>query len=314
MIADRRIHWVRVLGSLFTIALLIYLVSRLGWNEILAAVLQIEAWRFVVVMGVMMVSRLAVSGRWYSLLQGAGAGISFTRSVQITFAGLFAANFLPTTVGGDVVRIAAAIQSGCDEAIGVASVIVDRIIGLVGMAIALPFGIGPLLMHAPLASHPSGSGDASASRWGLMLLGSWAVDMRQRVGEQATRLKAALLIWRGQPAALGRSIAATGLHMLCLFTAISLVLGGLEDPLGFARIAGLWSLTYFVTLLPFSINGLGIQELSMVFIFSELGGVSMHNSLTLSLLMRTLFVLASLPGAFFLPTILARRRGEGGPG
>jgi uncharacterized membrane protein YbhN (UPF0104 family) len=313
VIAERRIFWVRLLGSLITVALLIYLVNRLGWDEILAAILQIEAWRFVAVAGLMLVSRLAVSGRWYSLLQSARAGIPFSRSVEITFAGLFAANFLPTTVGGDVVRIAAAIQWGCDEAVSVASVIVDRIVGLLGMAIAVPFGIGPLLQYAPATSRTLGGEHAFAPRWGWMLLSTWTVSLPQKISKQMARLKEALLMWRGQPAALARALMATGLHMTCLFGAITLILGGLKDPLAFGRIAGLWSITYFVTLLPFSINGLGIQELSMVFIFSELGRISMDNSLTLSLLMRTLFVLASLPGALFLPTILAKRRNEGSP-
>lgn len=298
----------RVAGTLITAGLLIYLVARLGWREVLSAVLEIEAWRFGLAVILIMISRLAVSGRWYSLLQGAKVGIPFSRSVQITFAGLFAANFLPTTVGGDVVRIAGAIQSGCDDALSVASVVVDRVVGLLGMVIALPSGILQAIQYgAGLAHLPEGEGGV-ACRWGWISLSVWPAGLGGKVRRQLVRLKQALLVWRGEPAALGRAMLATGAHMICLFAAVSVILGGMEDPLAFARIAGLWSLTYFVTLLPFSINGLGIQELSMVFIFSEFGGISMHTSLTLSLLMRTLFVLASLPGALFLPTILSRRK------
>jgi len=41
-----------------------------------------------------------------------------------------------------------------------------------------------------------------------------------------------------------------------------------------------------------------------------LGGVSMQAALTLALLIRTLFWLASLPGAFFLPALLSRKQEE----
>jgi len=72
-------------------------------------------------------------------------------------------------------------------------------------------------------------------------------------------------------------------------------------------IAGLYSLVYFVTLVPISINGYGVQEISMTLIFSNLGRASLQTGLTAALLFRTLMMIASLPGAFFIPDILASR-------
>jgi len=70
-------------------------------------------------------------------------------------------------------------------------------------------------------------------------------------------------------------------------------------------IAGLWSATYFITLLPISINGMGVQELSMAFFFSSIAGISPSSALTLALLMRVIQMLASLPGVLSLPDIIA---------
>ncbi len=67
----------------------------------------------------------------------------------------------------------------------------------------------------------------------------------------------------------------------------------------------MYTLTYFVTLIPISINGLGVQELSMTFLLIQLGGLTSSESATIALLTRVLFILTSLPGAFFLPSILA---------
>jgi hypothetical protein len=92
---------------------------------------------------------------------------------------------------------------------------------------------------------------------------------------------------------------------ICTFAQIWILLQGMGQPLPFGLIAGLWSLTYFVTLLPVSINGMGVQELSTALIYTSLGGVTGAASLTLALLMRILQMLASLPGALFIPGILA---------
>jgi hypothetical protein len=69
----------------------------------------------------------------------------------------------------------------------------------------------------------------------------------------------------------------------------------------------LWSLVYFITLLPFSINGYGLQEVSLAFIFTRLGGLSSPTALTLAILVRTITMIASLPGALFVPGIMAAR-------
>ena len=68
------------------------------------------------------------------LLRSAGTGISTRLSTQITFAGLFAANFLPTTIGGGVVRLTWTIRLGYDQAVCVASLVADRLVGMAGGA------------------------------------------------------------------------------------------------------------------------------------------------------------------------------------
>lgn len=86
---------------------------------------------------------------------------------------------------------------------------------------------------------------------------------------------------------------------------VSVILKGLGDPISFWKVGGLWVLIYFITLLPISINGLGLQEFSLSLIYTNLAGVSEANSLVLALLMRVIFMIASLPGAIFLPEVLS---------
>jgi uncharacterized membrane protein YbhN (UPF0104 family) len=93
--------------------------------------------------------------------------------------------------------------------------------------------------------------------------------------------------------------------MLCLFGAIYIFAYDLGSHASFWEIAGLWSLTYFITLLPVSINGYGLQELSFTFFMSNVAGLSAAVSLSLAVLIRAYFILSSLPGAIFLPSIMS---------
>ncbi len=238
---------------------------------------QIDGWRFGLAILLVGISRLAVAGRWQVLIQSAGTGIRAAQSIQITFAGLFAANFLPTTIGGDVVRLAWVIRLGCDRAVSVASLVADRLVGMAGMA-------SPNWLALP-----------------------WLRPLQTKVANFTRRTLQVLQLWMSKPRALLLALAFTWVHMLCTFGIVWLLLGGMGEQISFWLVMGLWSAAYFVTLLPISINGMGVQELAMTFFYTTLGGISAPNGLTLALLMRLIQMLASLPGALFLPQILAGR-------
>jgi hypothetical protein len=122
------------------------------------------------------------------------------------------------------------------------------------------------------------------------------------------RIYAALKLWLRQPRALVLSVGFTWVNMLCLFSVLSLVINSQGQDMPFWLIGGLYSLVYFVTLIPISINGYGLQEFSMALIFSNLGRASISEGLAAALLFRTIMMLVSLPGALFVPDILASKR------
>ena len=295
----------RLIGTLIGVSLLVYLLSRQGWTEIVAAIRQIPLTSFALACGFMFVSRLAVCARWYALLRSSGTGVNFPTATKLTFAGLFAANFLPTTIGGDVVRLAGGMRISQERATCAASIVVDRLVGMAGMATAAPIGLVKLVgwlipETTPSVTNVLASG-ALARLPGLKGGGRLAEWIRKAV----RRIVELLDLWIHRPAALLEAYGYTWVHMLCLFLLMWLLLKGMGEGISFWLTAGLWSLTYFITLVPFSINGLGIQELTAAFIFSQFGGVSAASSLTLGLLIRTLGMAASLPGALFISETLS---------
>lgn len=288
--------WLRWFGTILAVGLLIYLLSQQGWSEITSAAKQIAWWRFVVAIILVVISRFAVAGRWHILMRSARTGITTRQSIRLTFAMLFSSNFLPTTIGGDVVRLAGAIRLGFDQAISLASLVVDRLVGMTGMAMALPFGIPAYILHLRSPSAAS------------MAVIPWLDPLLQKTKKFFQDLLQALQVWQKQPKSLVEALGFTWIHMLCTFGIVKLLLGGMGEQISFWLVMGLWSATYFVTLLPISINGMGVQELAMTLFYVTLGGISQSSGLTLALLMRLLQMVASLPGALFIPDILAGRK------
>ncbi len=298
----------RVTGTIVALVLMAYLLYEQGWGEIEAAIRQIEPWRLVLALAVIMVSRLAVAGRWYILLRSGGVQITPAQSLQITFAGLFANNFLPTTVGGDVIRLAGALRLKCDAAISAASLIADRLVGMTGMLMAVPFGLPRLMqIHDLRELFPSNSALIQANL-AAVPLGNFFLKAWDKGLGLLRRLFSALSLWLKQPRALAQALIFTWINMVCLFIALSLFFGGMGEDISFWMVAGLYSFVYLVALIPISINGYGLQEISMTLVFSRLGGASLAASLTAALLFRTTMMVASLPGVLFVPGLIAYTR------
>lgn len=292
---------IRFAGTLIALVLLGVLISQQSWKEIWLAIQQIPRWRLVLSLLLMLVSRLAISLRWYNLLQVTDLKVSFTRTLRITLAGLFATNFLPTTIGGDVVRLAGLLQLQLDSAVSAASLIADRLVGITGMSMMIPFSLPAL--SGILGAPPPES--ALLPAFSALPAGSWLHKILEHSRNFVARLYASMRLWFRNPLSLLKALICTWAHMMCVFTILYLLLGGIGEYMPIWMIGGLYSLVYFVTLIPVSINGYGVQEISMALIFSNLGQASLSGGLTVALLFRTVMLLASLPGALFLPDILA---------
>jgi len=274
-------------GTILAVGLLIVLLKDDGWAEIVDSLKKIETADLLWVALLFLVSRIATVWRWHVLLRSGGIDMHIKDSMVLTFTGLFASNFLPTTIGGDVVRLAGAMQMGFDRAVCLASIAADRLIGMLGMSMTLPIGL--------------------VQSWSLFQVpvSFSLVAFIQRPLAFIKRTTSVFTIWLKKPTALLWSLFFTWIHMLCLFSSITIFVDDLGSHISFWMIAGLWSLTYFITLIPISINGYGLQELSFTFFMSNVAGLTPAVSLIVIVLLRAYSILASLPGAFFLPSILS---------
>lgn len=274
-------------GTLLAIVLLYRLLEENG-GEFLVAIRAIKPGDLLWVALLVLISRLAVTCRWHVLLRSGGVQIRFRDSLSLTFMGLFATNFLPTTIGGDVVRLVGVMQMGCDRAVSLASLAADRLIGMAGMAMTVPLGV--------------------FYSWNVLQNIPFTISLFSGFRKLTLFLKrtvSTFSIWFRKPASLLAALAFTWVHMLCLFGSIYILVDDLGMHASFWMIAGVWSVTYFITLIPISINGYGVQELVFTFLLSNIVGFDPTVAATIALLIRVYFLLFSLPGAAFLPAILS---------
>jgi glycosyltransferase 2 family protein len=274
-------------GTVLAIVLLVVLLSQSGWQDVSAALKRISFWNLALAFGCIVLSRLCITARWYVLLRSGGVKIPFKDAASLVFTGLFANNFLPTTIGGDVVRLAGAMQMGYDRAVCLASIAADRVVNMVGMSLASPLGFWQLFQVGTLQS--------------LALAGFW-----QKGRDFILKTLQALTLWLKQPSALLAALGFALVHMLFSFGANYILIDGLGGTLPYWKVIGLFSLAYFVSLVPISINGYGVQELTVTFLLSTFGGVSVPVSATVAVLHRMLMMVVSLPGALTLPGVMAK--------
>ena len=279
-------------GTVLSIGIMIYLLSRVGWGEAWQTIRQLTAWRILLVFVLVVVSRSAIIARWYTLLKDQNPTLSITDTIKLTFAGLFASNVLPTTIGGDVLRLAGSVRLGLSTSLAAASLVVDRLVGMTGMALMLPFSLPGLnaYLNSRAIATPTGS---------------MAVPLLSRVRSGFKKIWDDLRFWSKHPLILLKALGFSLIHQAAIYLIIRVLIEGMGETLSFWQIAGIWSLTYFITLLPISINGLGLQEVTITNLNTLLGGLSPATSISLAIILRLVWLVASLPGAFFIGEVLA---------
>jgi uncharacterized membrane protein YbhN (UPF0104 family) len=290
----QRKNWswrLRVAGTVLSLILLVWLLWQQDWIAIMEAIQALPLWIFIVGLAIMVVRHMWNTTRWLVLMRAQKIPIRFTRAFQLVFAGLFVSNFLPSMVGGDVVRISGILQESENRVAGAASVVVDRLVGVFGMLFVLPFS-APLL-NLILTKD-------------LLLVGS--VDLGKskfsdKIRDGLKETSQALRIWLGKPLSLVLSLLASWLSVFSYLCCVLLLAKGIGIPVNLMDIAGATALTYFITMIPLSINGYGIRELAVMGFYTHFGA-STEQATVLALTTRFLFLLVSLPGFLWVGKVM----------
>ncbi|HET9266832.1 MAG TPA: lysylphosphatidylglycerol synthase transmembrane domain-containing protein [Vicinamibacterales bacterium] len=293
--------------SVVSVTLLAWLLRGLDTHALGQLLLTLPGWYYAVSLVVIVGGQILYAWRWWLLLSIAGLNISPGAAVRSYLIGVFANNFLPSTIGGDATKIYYLGRAHGYRTI-LASVVVDRMLGLGSLSLfaaaaawAVPASSARFAALRLAVTAAAGGacaiivlamiGTGGARRW-LAPFGASAVKIADRL--QRLRLDMAQLL--RQP----RVLACSGAIVLGYFLSLSLVylwfpgLGGASPP-GLLAVFTAVTMTGVLSNVPISLNGLGVREQLHVWLFAPLG-VPREVAVAISLLLFSHILVTSLGG------------------
>jgi len=296
----RGVALIRGVGTLLLVG---WVLFRTDWSEFARTVAAANPVYLALSLALAPVLPWINAWKWQRLLRARQISVRQADCFRLYLIGYFYSNFLPTSVGGDVVRMAIVGQRTRRPDDAAASVFVERFSGLSVLALlailVAPFGAREL--------YPA------TVRSGLVLLGAgylvllWAV-LDPRAERLSTRWKhrwgigilarthASIGRYRGQPRELTVSLLLSFAFYAGAILNTYLSARAFRAELSLTQAALATPLILAITLLPASIGGLGLLEWACVFALGGYG-VLPAAGLAAALLMRFKNLLLGILGA-----------------
>ena len=289
--------------AFLSVTILVYLLARLDLGESGDALAAVDVRYFLAAVVVDAAARVTMIGRWALLLRASGAPVSVWAAGRIFLISSFVGMALPAG-GADVTRAYALSRQTADGREALASVAVDR---LLGVSALLTLGVVGLALSTPGTARPLGelvaglslatAGALSAAFWADGLLGRLLpVRLQQTpLGRWLMLVAEGIARYRGRPGVLAAvfslSLGVQWLRIIEVFligTGLSL---GVE--LGYYLI--FMPIGLLALMLPISIAGVGVPQGIIVWLLRPVG-VPDAQSFALSTLIVVLGMIGTLPG------------------
>ncbi len=260
--------------------------------------------------------QICVGGlRWRSVLLAMGARFSIPDAIRLFYIGAFFSQALPSSVGGDPVRMYKTYRLGLSVREAVNGVLLERVFTVLSLVLLVD---ATQPWFTPRGDHPSA--DLILPTIILITVAAFAGVGVLMVLD---RLPGALMRWRvvrglGNLGIDGRKVFLSRRHLprvlfwgvlthFNISLAVFLLAMGLDLDVTMVDCLTLIPLVMLIITIPISIGGWGVRETVMVALFG-LVGVSNEGALVLSVLIGLVGITASLPGG--LIWLLSRDEGE----
>jgi glycosyltransferase 2 family protein len=290
-----------------TIVMLAWLSSHAHLSELRLPAAQLETvlW-LAAALAMTMVGIVLSALRWQRVLLALELPVGLLTLARHHLAGLFVGNFLPTTIGGDVVRASRLSASNGQTPATVASVILERLTGWLVLPVLslLALLVNPNLRRiAPRA--------AETAQWVALttlglLVALLVVAASPRVGRLVAgtagwrRFTGAVHLWldraRRRPGLAFEILTAGFAYQLAVMLAAFLAAKTLGLAVGWTAILAFFPIVAIIQVLPLTVGGLGTREAALVFFLAPLG-VPRADAFALGLLVYLVNLGVSLLGA-----------------
>lgn len=287
----------RIVAALLLLGILGYFAD---WDQIYRLLNTFQLSQLPLVFGLITLSVLVSAFKWGILLRAQNNRVGFGSLFRIYLIGLFFNNFLPSSIGGDGIRIVLAGKY-CDRtASATASVVMERSVATVSLAL---LGLGGSVFAKE--SYPPAVGLLGM----LLLVGiivtailltGWVPDFVKRqnskLGKAWVSFSKSAGDLKRQPRALLVNLLLSLLFQIIVAMVVASIMGGLG-----LVIPGLFDL-FFITaaasvlaMAPVGLNGYGLREGAYILLLRPFG-YTVASALTVSILFGIFVSIFSLTG------------------
>ena len=246
--------------------------------------------------------------RWGALLHAQHVSVTYGALAKSFLVATFYNNFLPSNIGGDVIRIADTAKPAGGRTLAATVVLVDRAVGLVALVLVAALGATAAshAMPGPIGAKTLWLGFGLAAFVGTPALmhpefvrrvcAPLRVFHQEWVDERLRRLILAIERFRAQPASLLLCfVGAIGVQ-LALVGSYAAIAHSMAIPISTLDLMLIVPVSFIVQMVPLSINGFGLREATFGFYFTRLG-LPLESALALSFVSTALTMLFSTSGA-----------------
>ena len=247
--------------------------------------------------------------RWGLLLRAQHIRLPLGFLTRSFLVATFFNNFLPSNIGGDVVRVADTAAAAGSKTLATTVVLLDRGLGLLGLVLVAAIGatMGPAVADGgPIAPAMLWSGFCAAAvlvtptllrpHAVIRLLQPLRAVHPTWVDERLTRLTAALARFGRAPEAVLWCFAGAVAVQAVIVGFYAAIARSMNIPIGVPELAVIVPISLIVQMIPLSMNGFGVREATFGFYFTRLG-LPLESALLVSLTGAALIMLFSLTGA-----------------
>ena len=307
--AARR-HLFLVLKISVSIILLVVLFRQIDVARLWTTVRQASIVWLVVALGIYGVNLLVSTWRWHLLLHAQQVAIRRRSLLGSFLVATFFNNFLPSNIGGDVIRISDTAGPAQSKTRATAVVLTDRALGLMALVLVAATGasvaaavhpaalpIWPVYLWAGFLAFVAAASPAVFAPDGFgRLLRPLTVFHPEWVGNRIDKLTDVLSRFRARPGALASCFAWAIFVQATIVVFYFAVSYALHLNLSLSDLAVIVPLSFIAQMLPVSVNGFGVREATFSFYFTRVGQ-PLESALLISLVPQALIMICSLAGA-----------------
>ena len=300
-----------LLKVVVSVALLAWLFSRVDAARLWKSARGASVPWLLLALAIYSLNVVAATWRWHLLLDAQDIHLRRRRLLGSYLVANFFNNFLPSNIGGDVVRIRDTAGAAGSKTLATTVVLADRFIGLMGLVLVAAFGatmavgargqgsspIWPVWLWAGFVLGAAATAPAMFAPAGVgRLLQPLTIVHPEWVGSRIQTLTTALGRFGERPSTLLSCFGGAIIVQVLLVLFYLAVVRALQIPVQAWDLAVIVPLSFVVQMLPISVNGFGIREATFSLYFTRLG-LTIDSGVLLSLVATALAMLFSLTGA-----------------